>query len=452
MLVGIGDQGSGNSHFRSPTPDPRTLIMTSPYAYTLLGLTALVAALVGVLAFTVMRFIMAARQVRRQTRETGDRTFVTAALEEAVTKLKTQERAMTARAEASERLSDQIMASLSSGLLVVALDGTIRVLNPAGARLLDLPEAAGASHREMLSSALPLVELIDRGLATGEALPRQTVRVEHPDRGTLYFGVSVSPLRDGQGVLRGAVCLFTDLTVVVTLEEQLRLKDSLARLGELTAGLAHEFRNGLATIHGYARLIDPANVPETYQPYLQGIRDETDGLGEIVTNFLAFARPTALTLSPVDLRSIAERAAEDLRDELSSRGARVDVTGRFGTVKGDDTLLRQALSNLLRNALEACDEAGVRPAIRIEGDVDELRRVVHLAVVDNGPGVAAAARDRVFTPFFTTKPRGTGLGLALVQKIVVSHDGRITLASRPGGGACFQIDLPLLAADVMPQA
>ncbi len=425
--------------------------MTSSYAYTLLGLTALVAALVGILAFAVMHFIVAARRVRRQARETGDRTFVTAALEEAVTKLKTQERAMTARAEASERLSDEIMASLSSGLLVVALDGAIRMLNPAGARLLDLPEATGASHRELLRSAQPLVELIDRSLATGEALPRQTVPIEHPDKGTLYFGVSVSPLRDGQGTLRGAICLFTDLTVVVTLEEQVRLKDSLARLGELTAGLAHEFRNGLATIHGYARLIDPANVPDTYRPYLQGIRDETNGLGEIVTNFLAFARPTALTLRPVDLRSVAERAVEDLRDELSSRGARVDVIGRFGTVKGDDTLLRQALSNLLRNGLEACGQAGVKPAIRIEGGVDELGRVVHIAVIDNGPGVPAAARDRVFTPFFTTKPRGTGLGLALVQKIVVSHDGRITLATRPGGGACFQIELPLLAAGLMPQ-
>jgi len=77
---------------------------------------------------------------------------------------------------------------------------------------------------------------------------------------------------------------------------------------------------------------------------------------------------------------------------------------------------------------------------------------VRLAVIDNGPGVATTVRDRIFTPFFTTKPRGTGLGLALVQKIVVSHDGRISLAASPGGGACFQVDLPLLSADVTPQA
>ena len=426
--------------------------MNSPYAYTLLGMTALVAVLVGVLAYALMRFIIAARDLRRQARgTTGERVFMTDALQEAVTRLKTQEQAMTARAEASERLSDEIMASLSSGLLVVALDGTVRLLNPAAARLLDLPESPGVPHRRLLSAAQPLVDLIDRCLATGDTLPRHTVLLEHPVRGTVYFGVSVSPLRDGKGTLRGAICLFTDLTVVVTLEEQLRLKDSLARLGELTAGLAHEFRNGLATIHGYGRLMDPANVPEPYRPYVKGIRDETDALGVIVTNFLAFARPASLALAPVDLRAIAERAAEDLRDEFGARRGEVEFVGRFGVVKGDETLLRQALSNLLRNGFEACEQAAVTPRIRVEADVDEAHRIVRLAVLDNGPGVPASHRNRLFTPFFTTKTKGTGLGLALVQKIIVSHDGRIIVADAPDGGACFQIELPLPTSDGMPQ-
>lgn len=425
--------------------------MSFPYAYTLLGLTAIIAALAGTLAFAVMRFLSAARDVRRQAHGTGERVFVTAALEEAVTKLRIQEQAMTERAEASERLSDQIMASLSSGLLVVSLDGTVRLLNPAAADLLDLPEAAGASQKDVLASARPLVDLIDRCLTTACALPRQTVRLEHPTRGTLYFGVSVSPLRDGQGSLRGAICLFTDLTVVMTLEEQLRLKDSLARLGELTAGLAHEFRNGLATIHGYARLLDPATLPDASRSYVKGIRDETDSLGAIVTNFLAFARPASLTLLAVDVRTVAEQAADDLREEVASRGGRIEFAGRFGMVKGDERLLRQALSNLLRNALEACDQAAVIPAVRVEGEVDEAHQVVHLAVIDNGPGVPPPDRARLFTPFFTTKPNGTGLGLALVQKIVVSHDGRITVSAPAVGGTRVQIDLPLLAANATSQ-
>jgi signal transduction histidine kinase len=420
--------------------------MNSQTAYALLGLTAVVAVLVSLLAYAMLRFFAAARGIRQQARETGERTFVTSALEEAVTRLKSQEQSMAARAEASERLSDEIMASLASGLLVVGLDGRVRVLNPAGARLLDLPEIPGGLHRDALAASAPLADLIDCCLATGEALPRQTVRVDYPDRGTRHFGVSVSPLRDGKGSLRGAICLLTDLTQVIGLEEQLRLKDSLARVGELTAGLAHEFRNGLATIHGYGRLIHPANVPEAYRPYVQGIRDETDALGQVVSNFLVFARPAALALVPVHLGAVVARAVCESRGEAASRGGQIAVEGAFGIVRGDEMLLGQVFDNLLRNALEACAQAQVPPAIRVEGELDEAQPLVRIRVTDNGAGIEPAVQHRLFTPFFTTKAHGTGMGLALVQKIVVSHDGRIVATAAAGGGACFEIELPLAPA------
>ena len=108
-----------------------------------------------------------------------------------------------------------------------------------------------------------------------------------------HLGVTVSPIRDETDRAYGAICLFTDLSEIMDLEDQLRLKDSLARLGELTAGIAHEFRNGLATIHGYARLLDLERLPEDFRPYVTGIRDETEALGQIVTNFLNFAKPAA---------------------------------------------------------------------------------------------------------------------------------------------------------------
>lgn len=422
----------------------------SQYAYALLGLTALVAGLVGILVFALARFVTAARAMRRQGRETGDRVFMTSAFEEAVARLKTQERAMTARAEESERLSDEIMASLTSGLLVVGLDGDVRVLNPAGARLLGLRETAGVPYRDLLVSARPLADLIQTCLAAGEGLPRRTVTIEHPDR-TLYFGVNVSALRDGKGTLRGAICLFNDLTAIVSLEEQLRLKDSLARLGELTAGLAHQFRNGLATIHGYGRMIDPDKVAEQYRPYVQGIRDETDALGQVVTNFLSFARPATLALGPVDLRELSQRAADEIRDDVAAQGGSITLAGRFATAQGDHTLLRQALLNLLCNGLDACVQAGVRPALKIEGGGDESGGVASLSIIDNGPGIPVGARDRLFKPFFTTKPQGTGLGLAVVQKIIVSHDGRITVSATPDGGACFEIQLPVAQPASSPQ-
>jgi signal transduction histidine kinase len=260
--------------------------------------------------------------------------------------------------------------------------------------------------------------------------------------GASRFGVTVSPLFDGGGAMHGAVCLFTDLTAIQQLEDQLRLKESLATVGELTAGIAHEFRNGLATIHGYGKLLDPALLPEAYRPFVEGIRAETQSLGEIVTNFLNFARPAQLTLSDVDLQTICDRVADEMRAEARTLGGEVTVRGRFVRLQGDEVLLRQAFSNLLRNAVEACAAAEIAPVVVIEGQVDAARGLCHIVVDDSGPGIDPAARDRIFQPFFTSKRNGTGLGLALVQKIIVFHNGRIAAASSPLGGARLHVTLP----------
>jgi signal transduction histidine kinase len=243
--------------------------------------------------------------------------------------------------------------------------------------------------------------------------------------------------------LIGAICLFTDLTAVVDLEEQLRLKDSLSRLGELTAGLAHEFRNGLATIHGYARLMEPDKLPVDHRPYVESLRAETESLSEIVANFLAFAKPAAHTPHVVALGPIATRAASDLKTDASAHGGQIMVEGEFADVDGDDVLLRQALSNLVRNAVEACESAGAAPHVVVRGVVDRAAGLQRVFVSDNGPGVPPDAVDKVFRPFFTTRGRGTGLGLALVQKIIVSHNGRVTIGASASGGAEFAIVLPL---------
>jgi signal transduction histidine kinase len=287
--------------------------------------------------------------------------------------------------------------------------------------------------------------VIDECLATGRPIVRRALELPRPSAAPLHFGVTASPLFDDSGEVHGAVCLFSDLTDVVALEEQLRLKDSLARLGELTAGLAHEFRNGLSTIHGYARLVDLDQLPPSYRPYVEGIRQETDALGEVVTNFLAFARPTELVLGPVDLRAVVARVVSEVRADVEGRGGSLSVSGEFGIVEGDDVLLRQAIGNLLRNAAEAATAAAVPPRIAVESSVDVGQHVARLAVHDNGPGVDPSMADRIFTPFFSTKGRGTGLGLALVQKIVVTHNGRIAVGVSPLGGAVFQLTLPLRA-------
>jgi PAS domain S-box-containing protein len=417
----------------------------TPTAYSFLGLTAIVAGLVGLLTFAMLRFAAAVRDTRRQASHSGggDTAILAAALQEAVTKLKAQERATAARAEASERLSGEIITSLTAGLLVVGLDGEIRILNPAGRRMLGLSESAPlGDYREVLGEPT-LIQVIEECLKRRQAIVRREIGLPQARHETSHLGVTVSPLFDERGELHGAICLFSDLTAVKNLEQQLRLKDSLATVGELTAGIAHEFRNGLATIHGYSKLLDLKALPEAFRPYVEGIRAEAESLGQVVTNFLNFARPAELTLSRVDLRAICERAAEEVRADARAMGGDVELRGEFGAVDGDEVLLRQAFSNLLRNAVEACAAASVVPRVVIESGIDPLQKISRIAVEDSGPGIPASARDRVFRPFFTTKRSGTGLGLALVQKIVVFHNGRVAAGASHLGGASLQITLPL---------
>jgi signal transduction histidine kinase len=303
-------------------------------------------------------------------------------------------------------------------------------------------DASPDDYRQLIGEPA-LSHVIDECLSTSVAVLRRTVHLPERRLGASRFGVTVSPLFDEKGELHGAVCLFTDLTTVQQLEEQLRLKESLATVGELTAGIAHEFRNGLATIHGYGKLLDLEALPEAYRPYVRGIRAETESLGEIVTNFLNFARPAQLTLSDVDLGALCERAADEVRSEARELGGDVSVRGTFGRLQGDEVLLRQAFSNLLRNAVEACSHASVAPTVVISSELDRQQAMSTITVDDNGPGIEPSARERVFQPFFTSKRNGTGLGLALVQKIIVFHNGRITAGTSALGGASLRVSLPM---------
>ena len=415
-------------------------------AYTLIFMTAVVAGLISVLVFAILRFGAAARDSRRHLREGGMETaLLSQALEEAIAQLKAQERAMAARAEASERLSGQIVTSLTAGLVVTDLDGRVQIVNPSSRRLLGLGDGLlEGTVAETLGARSPLTAAIEECLRDRQPIVRRALELSDPRTAVTHLGVTVSPLVSETGTPSGVICLFTDLSAVMDLEEQLRLKDTLARLGELTAGLAHEFRNGLATVHGYARLLNLDTLQPQERKYVEALRAETESLGQVVTNFLNFARPTQLAVTPVDLGQIAQRVAEELQADVTTHGGRLAVSGTWAVVDGDEVLLRQAMSNLARNAVEACTAAGIVPDVRIEAFADQAARTLRVLVTDNGPGIEPALRERVFRPFFTTKRDGTGLGLALVQKIVVTHNGRVQAGAGPGGsGTVMQVTLPL---------
>jgi PAS domain S-box-containing protein len=414
---------------------PATLINAALFGLIFMG------AGIMILAVMVLRRASRGQTASARHRESGTEVaLLSAALQEAVSKLKAQERATAARAEASERRAEQIVEELPSGLLVVDRSGNVEAVNPAARRILNITgHVLGQPARLVLTEASGLADLIDDALFSSHAMVRRTVTIGSTLQ-PAHLGVSVSLMRQADGTVGAAVCLFTDLTAVVELEEQLRFKEALARLGELTAGLAHEFRNGLATIHGYGRLLDPASLPEPQRACVVGIRNETVALGEVVTNFLRFAKPDPLALQPVDLRSVIARSIED----VPSGADYVTLQGAFGQVQGEDVLLRQAFSNRVRNGIEACSGTSVTPRVVVSGAVDGGS--VHVTVDDNGPGIPLESLERVFQPFVTTKSNGTGLGLAIVQKVIVSHNGRVAAGNRPEGGAEFTVKLPLAVA------
>jgi signal transduction histidine kinase len=177
---------------------------------------------------------------------------------------------------------------------------------------------------------------------------------------------------------------------------------------------------------------------------VDGIKQETEALGRVVTNFLNYARPEQVTLTRVSLAPLAQRTADELRHELPASTA-IEVRGVFGDIDGDEVLLRQVLANLLRNAAEACEGAGRVPAIVLEGGVDQAERTCRVTIADNGPGIPEALRLQVFQPFFTTRAQGTGLGLAIVRKIVVMHNGRVVVNTSAAGGAAIELTFPTAA-------
>jgi PAS domain S-box-containing protein len=409
---------------------PETLSFAS---ISMLAILLVIAVLFVIVIVRTVR-VVSGRDARRESG--GESVMLSMALQDALVKLKVQERAMAARAEASERLADQIVEGLTSGLVVVDRTGTVQAINPAAQRILEIDaKVTGQSFRDALTPATALTDLIAEALEVGSPIVRRTITLAGIK--ARHFGVTVSPIAAPDGTLQAAVCLFTDLTAVVELEEQLRLKEALARLGELTAGLAHEFRNGLATIHGYGRLLDPQSLPDQARTCVEGIRAETTALGEVVTNFLRFARPEQMTMAPVELRAVITRAIED----VPGAAAVVQLEGNFATIDGDDVLLRRAFSNLVRNSLEACADAGMPAHVYVRSDI--TAGGAQLVFEDSGPGFSPEYLAKAFQPFATTKANGTGLGLAIVQKVIVSHNGHITAANRPEGGAQFRLRFPL---------
>ncbi len=378
--------------------------------------------------------------------------FMTASMQAVIKKLKEQEKELEAlhraereRAQQTERMSEAVTRNMPAGLLLLNSAGLITSANPAAEAALGVKSLAYRRCSEVLGAGSRLTELVAGCLEHGRTFRREEVEYLTPSHELRQLGVTISPIQNNLNEITGAICLLSDLTELAALQKQIHMKENLAALGELSAGIAHEFKNALATISGYAQMIRSEARPGTdLHEHGDLILRQTRSLTHVVTEFLKFARPLELADEQVSLRPMIERIVAEIGEAVP--GVPFVTTGEFGDVSGDDALLRQAILNLARNAAEAATDnpAGGRVIIRGEIDKSGPFQGQRISITDNGPGIPAEALSKIFMPFYTTKANGTGLGLAVVQKIVVQHGGSIEARNQALGGAEFIVWLPFV--------
>ena len=355
-----------------------------------------------------------------------------------------------ARAVSAEEFSARIVASVPSGLLTFDARGATTLVNAPAQSLLELKgEACGQNLQTLLKHAPDLAELIERCLGTGQLYRREEVIATMMDGRTKRLGATIAPINppsasEGRGVL----CLLTDITEVTNLREQVALKRNLENLGEMAAGLSHEFKNALATLHGYAQLLQNIQQDEQGRAAAASLLQEVRSLADMITAFLNFARPQPLVLAEVSLRELIYECADELQKFYQSRRVELHIEGDFPKIRADETMLRQALLNLLRNAAEAIDETQTMRQVNVRGTLSTQAtpfhaRMVTIEISDTGRGISLTDLQRIFIPFFTTKAKGHGVGLALAHRVITEHGGTLTASNALKGGAIFTINFPL---------
>lgn len=358
-----------------------------------------------------------------------------------------------------DRFFRHLVGSMRNGVIAIHRDGTLALTNDEAYRIFALsrpPADTGQAFSDVFRDRPEVVRALSAAFDLTTLPNRVELRLRDLDR---VIGYTLSQVRNDMGDLIGAVMYFKDLTQVEQAEERERLRDRLASLGEMAAGIAHELKNPLAGIEVMAGLLR-RQVPETpdAQSLLADIISEAKLANAIVVQMLEFVRPLRLQMEQTDVREVLHQALT-MAENKAPRGD-VSVALTLGPdlpmVDGDHHQLCQVFTNLLTNAFEAL---GGRGRISIRAVVEAVRQDPAFAsddavatptlivdVADDGPGVPAELSDRIFDPFFTTKPEGSGLGLPIVRKIVDAHDGRIDVTSTPGTGTRFRVTLPVSSA------
>lgn len=419
--------------------------------FILVAVIVLGSTIVAAILFVLLlpRIVRPLDRMLEDARELGERDvhqsedrYLIDTFRSSIERLKEQERELRrlhefekARADDLERITATLTRSLSSGFIALDAEGKVVDVNRAARQILEISaDAPVPVHPEEILGTGPLTETITEVFDRREALTRHEIADQ---KRSIIIGLTTVPLYGEENEFLGMLVLFTDLSGVRELEQRMREMQALADLGQISAGIAHEFRNSLGTILGYLKLARRQDDEEMTEEKIRHAESEGHRLSDSISALLAFARPVSLELETTNLVQLLKKVRTRLNPELDSVDLRID--GQEVAIEADAGLLETVFENLFRNAIEAIplDRDGLIEAL-VESRSDEIVITLH----DNGSGIDAEFLPHVFLPFQTGKPSGTGLGLALARKIILLHGGTISISSIPGESTDVRIELP----------
>lgn len=338
----------------------------------------------------------------------------------------------------------QVVASMANGLLSINLDGKIASYNLLALELLDLKESEiiEIDFRSVIDFKAIGIDDIFSGRQS--AVDRE-INLRHKSGVLVPISLSITPIRDESETCTGSVIVLRDLREIKQLEKKVKQSEKLAAIGRLAAGVAHEVRNPLSSIRGFARFLAHALSDRSQErEYAEIMVKEVDRINRVVNDLLAFAQPMKPNREATDISEIIDHTIRLMEVDARSRDVLIhrNISPDLDKLAIDGNQITQALINLILNALQALHTGGL---IEVGAEADNSGNQINIWVEDNGPGIAYENKGKIFDPFFTTREKGTGLGLAIVHKIAENHGGEIRVDSplpNKNQGCRFTIILP----------
>lgn len=342
-------------------------------------------------------------------------------------------------------IAEQVVTSLPVGLMATDRDGNLAFYNNAAERItgLDLGAARGMPPETVLPGHLCGVK---EYLARGEPVSEMEMECEFAGGRVVPVSVSASNIINEEGDFVGEVMIIRDLGELRRLQDEIRRNEKLAALGELAAGVAHELRNPLSSIKGIASYYKSTFEEGSEEKKMAGVMiEEVDRLSRVISELLEFARPASLNRKAANIDELVAHSTRLVWQEAAAKNIEIQLDLNTGGIEArvDPDRLTQCLLNLYLNAFQAMKDGGRLSIVSTVRDIDS----VVIDIRDNGAGIPAEDQSKIFDPYFTTKPKGTGLGLPIVHKIIEAHQGQVKVRSAVGQGTVFSIILPLAAEE-----